>query len=521
MDGSGYIGSLTAVNASVKTFTVFSLMVRVDAAKTAFSGGAGFDNLAEGQKFEISGYFDGRQIVATRLERQDDLDDEFELRGTVADYDGATISLTLQNGVNAGPFSVTPAAGLLIPDTPAGLLVEAKLRQQSGDLILVGLEAEDEEETADGARMSIRGMLSDDSRDGLLINGVPFFINDQTAYEPASLQAGLMAGLQIKAEGYMQGGVLVAQMLVIADGDIRIAARIIEVDQSGGKNGTLTVDAGDARSLVVRTDNSSQFADGSTADLDGDATFDLAELSMVDFVEIRAFQNDAAELVATHIKRQDSEQDIRLEAPLESYTSDVSVTLLGMPFMVGSNTLYELNDVATDALNFFGALNIGDMVRIMGVEPNGTVGKMSLQAVSTGPGAGPVPDTTPDSGPATGLTGINVSFKLDPRLTRTHYLGDRWVSPPLYTRIQEPGRPLTVEVRTQGLAGRTPVAINPEWIAEIPGIISVTPDRGDQVLITVLSVGRTGLNVATQGVSKSLFINVRPHLETMLVEISQ
>ena len=74
--------SLTAVTDTNRSFTIFGLTVSVDATRTVFDGGAAFETLAEGQKVEVSGFFDGSQLVASRIEKQDDLDDEFELRGT-------------------------------------------------------------------------------------------------------------------------------------------------------------------------------------------------------------------------------------------------------------------------------------------------------------------------------------------------------------------------------------------------------------------------------------------------------
>ena len=103
-----------------------------------------------------------------------------------------------------------------------------------------------------------------------------------------------------------------------------------------------------------------------------------------------------------------------------------------------------------------------------------------------GKAVGPV--TAPP--PATGLSDIKVSFKLDPRLTRGMYMGERWVSPPIYSRVQEPGKPLTVDARVEGrdVQGR-PVNINPRWIASDPDMVSVSPARGGAFNILVERAG--------------------------------
>jgi Domain of unknown function (DUF5666) len=518
VEGPVDVGSLITANGTAKTFTVFGLMVSADASRTVFDGGAGFDTLAEGQKLEISGYFDGRQIVATRIEKQDDLDDEFELKGTVADYDGATIALTLQNGVGAGPFDVSPAATLNIPADPVGRFVEVKLREQSGALVVTGIETEDEEAVTDGEKVSIGGILSEDGSGGLLINGMPFTVNDNTGYQPARLEGALAAGMEVRIMGVMQDGVLVAGKIETGDGRLGIAARVVEISFSDAKNGSVTVGLGNGQSLAVRTGNGTQFVDDSGADVDADASFRLDELvAGTDFVELRAYRNDAAQLVATRIMRQDAGQETRLEAPVESFTADVSVTLLGITWTVDAGTLYELNAVASDAANFFGAMHAGDMVKVRDVEPDGAADRLHRDGESTGPGP------SPDPGPVADLAGIQVSFKLDPRITNSTYMGERWVSPPTYTRVQEPGKPLTVDARVSGIAANGGlVAISPAWIPSDPGLVSVSPDQGDQVLITVLGVGQSSLLVTTQGVSRDLFINAMPYLDnTLLVEISR
>jgi hypothetical protein len=373
-------GSLTMVDATTKTFTILGLAVRADAKETVYDDGASFDTLAEGQKLEVSGYFDGSQIVASRIEKQDDLDDEFELKGTVAAYDGASITLTLQNGATAGPYAVSGMAELDIPADPAGLFVEVKLEDQGASLLVTKIETDDDDLLDDDDDdVSIRGLIAEDGG-GLLINGVPFSVNEGTEYEPASLEGNLSVGLEVKVEGHMQDGVLIAEEVETEDGDIEIEARVIGVSATDAKNGTVTLDLGNGQTLTVRTDNSTQFEDDSASDLNDDDSFNLTELAIgTDFVEIEAYQNASDELIATGIEREDPDQDTRLEAPVDSIDPNVSVTLLGVTYTVGPGTLYELDDMGTDAAGFFGALNVNDVVKVKDVEPDGTAEEMDLE----------------------------------------------------------------------------------------------------------------------------------------------
>lgn len=374
-------GSLSLVDASTKVFTILGLTIRVDAVRTIFDDGATFDNLAEGQKLEVSGYFDGNQIVATRIERQNDLDDEFELKGIVANYDGNTITLTLQNGATAGPFNVSGTAELEIPTDPTGFFVEIKLEDQGASLLVIKIETDDDDLLNDNDDdVSIRGILANNGSGGFLINGVSFTTSGNTEYEPESLEGNLVAGLEVKVEGHMQNGVLIAEEIETEDGDIEIQAQVINVTASDAKNGTITLDLGNSQTLTVQTDNGTQFEDDSSADLNDDDSFDLGELVLnTDFVEIEAYQNGSGQLVATSIERNDAGQDIRLEGPVDFFTANVSVTILGITYTVDGGTTYEMNDIVRDASTFFGALNPNDTVKVKDIEPDGTAEELDLE----------------------------------------------------------------------------------------------------------------------------------------------
>ncbi|MEN8713111.1 MAG: DUF5666 domain-containing protein [Arenicellales bacterium] len=374
-------GSLTIVDANTRTFTVLGLLISAHATSTVYDDGASFDGLAEGQILEISGYFDGNQIVASRIEKQSDLDDEFELKGNVANYDGSSVTLTLQNGVSAGPYSVSGTAELDIPADPVGLFVEIKLIDQGGSLLVIKIETDDEDLLDDDDdEVSVRGILEDDGIGGFLINGVSFTVGDSTEYEPESLKNNLVAGMEIKVEGDMQGNVLIADEVESEHGDIEIEARVIDVVSSDTKNGTVTVDLGNGQSLSVQTDNSTQFEDESASDLNDDESFNLDELAVgVDFVEIEAYRADTGQLVATSIEREDTGRDTRLEAPVDGFDTGVSVTLLGITYSVDGGTSYELNDVSSGSTAFFSALDINDSVKVTDIQPDGTAEELDLE----------------------------------------------------------------------------------------------------------------------------------------------
>ena len=120
------------------------------------------------------------------------------------------------------------------------------------------------------------------------------------------------------------------------------------------------------------------------------------------------------------------------------------------------------------------------------------------------------------------LAAIVVSFKLDPRLTRGIYMGDRWVSPSTFTPAIQQSKTCTVEAKAYGVdARRSQTTISPKWIPEDPDRIKVEPDEGHHVTITILTAGESRLTVTNGGLSKTLTVKAEPYRETLKVTIRQ
>lgn len=122
---------------------------------------------------------------------------------------------------------------------------------------------------------------------------------------------------------------------------------------------------------------------------------------------------------------------------------------------------------------------------------------------------------------AAALSRIEVSFKLDPRLTRSLYMGDRWVSPATFTPSRQ-GKTVTVEASARGVdAGGRPVRIEPEWTPADPGMVQITKGRGNGADITVKRAGESTLEVAFRGITKRLAVKASERDGALAVEISQ
>ena len=117
--------------------------------------------------------------------------------------------------------------------------------------------------------------------------------------------------------------------------------------------------------------------------------------------------------------------------------------------------------------------------------------------------------------------GIKVSFKLDPRLTQSMYMGERWVSPPTYTGVRD-GKEITVDARAEVIsASGKSTGIGPKWIPSDPEMVTVTPGQGNEVKITVLRAGQSSLKVTAPGLSRELSIKATLQGSSIQVNITQ
>jgi FKBP-type peptidyl-prolyl cis-trans isomerase len=121
--------------------------------------------------------------------------------------------------------------------------------------------------------------------------------------------------------------------------------------------------------------------------------------------------------------------------------------------------------------------------------------------------------------PAVVLKAIQVSFKLDSRLTDSTYGGERWVSPRTYTGANGQN---TVDIRATGVDAKgTTVPIAPEWSVSDADMITVSPARGERVKITITRAGECTVKIASQGVVKELSVKASSSNNVLQIAIAQ
>jgi hypothetical protein len=116
---------------------------------------------------------------------------------------------------------------------------------------------------------------------------------------------------------------------------------------------------------------------------------------------------------------------------------------------------------------------------------------------------------------------IEVSFKLDDRLTRSLFLGDRWVSPSTFSAPPQ-AKTAVVRASVKGIdTGGKRVAIAPRWTPADPRMVQVTKGGGGEARITVKRPGESKLTVAFEGITKELLVKASKQGGALAVQISQ
>jgi FKBP-type peptidyl-prolyl cis-trans isomerase len=123
--------------------------------------------------------------------------------------------------------------------------------------------------------------------------------------------------------------------------------------------------------------------------------------------------------------------------------------------------------------------------------------------------------------PAAAVRTLEVSFKLDPRLTRSLYLGDRWISPRTFTAPAQ-GKTTSVLASVRGVdASGKRVGVAAQWKPADPGMVEVTKARGGDVNITVKRAGSSTLAIGYAGLTKVLGVEASKQGDALAVVITQ
>ena len=364
-----------------RQITVLGIDVVVERTGTVFEDTT-FETLSTGDFVEIYGFAEsGNNIRATRVEREN-----FVAGVTTVEVYGAVDALdTTAETFMLGNYAVNYSAAVFDDiDQSAfvdGLLVEVKGTLDSAEALSIdatkieptGIDGGDAE---DNGEIEVDTSLNDDDEfttegtiSGFDATTNTFIINGtRVDASTAQLIPGNLAledGLIVQVEGTFSGDVLIAEEIKTRRGRIEIEARVSALDETAQ---TVSLNLGVGVLNVVI--NAQTLMDD---DRDNrDQRFNFEDLMVGDFLEIEAIDVDGA-LVATRVDREDEEEgeeEISLQAPVDEYIAEQSITLLGLQFMVDSNTEYEsIGGGYVPASSFFAEISSGFLVKLEDEDP--------------------------------------------------------------------------------------------------------------------------------------------------------
>lgn len=336
---------------SIKIFTVMKTTVRVDQNSTNFDGeddaSFSFDTIMNGDNVEVSGEYDGDILVASYIEKQDSSDDDFEAKGTVAEYnDVDNFMLVLKNG---NTLDVTLAAGAEIPSVGIAngqyVEIEGTIPDSLGfpDAILatkVELEDDDHFSDDDDDEVEIKGILNYDAEtDTWSVRDVVIAFDDNTQYKPESLMDaiadGSAAGLTVEVEGYYLDEVLQVHEIELEEDELEFKGDATVLTSTGPRDGTIQLSFGIATGTVdVIVNSETMFLDDeSMAHFDLDSIMDSAK------VEVEARWAEDGSIIASSLHLED-DMDYEITGPLGAI-DDVSITVLNVVFSIDEGTFFE------------------------------------------------------------------------------------------------------------------------------------------------------------------------------------
>lgn len=305
-DVEGYVDA-NGVASGGTTLTVMGQTVTVN-GDTAFESydptHLAIADVPVGATIEVSGFSNGQGgIYATRIEEKDPADagTETEVKGVVSGLN--TTAMTFMVGNLTVDYSSATSVEAGLAD---GLYVEAEGSYDALTTTLAAakVEMEDdgtiEEEGDEGQEVEMEGVITAaPTATEIEFNGQTMLLASAVEYEHGTAQ-DLAMDVKVKIEGeYNANGVLVVDEIEFkSDADLEMEGRLESVDSAAG--------------MITLLDGKTVYVNNNTMMIDESATgeryFDLGDLiAGQDWVEVRAYKDDAGNLIATKLERDDND----------------------------------------------------------------------------------------------------------------------------------------------------------------------------------------------------------------------
>ena len=331
---------------------------------------ASIDGLNVGDFVEINGYptVDGT-LHALHIEIETD-NSEFEIKGIVASLDDPD---NLPDNPSALTFKLNE---LVIDYTDAfmedfdgdmiadGNYVEVEGTQlgNDGELIAVKVEREDNHSFAEGEAFELEGFISELNIGSIVVNHMQILIDPNISVSHGNF-TDLAVDIRVEVEGIVDadGNKIATHIEIAHSAPIRVEAQV-QVKMNTTSEQSLTVFG-----IVFNMQGNTQIEDDSVLDT---PFFNLGDIEESDWVEVRGYMDEASgELFATRVERDDMEDRVRLEGPVDmDGVSGDTVMVLGVTVTTDQFTQLDEDSPFATVAELLASLETGTIVEIKGMQ---------------------------------------------------------------------------------------------------------------------------------------------------------
>ena len=286
--------------------------------------------------------------------------DIVELKGVVTGYTDTSAPFSLA-GLTGISIDASSAA---LDDLPDGLKndIQVEVKGTCSDTACNTINAtrvEGQSDFDDNDEFSIEGLITDCDAtcSNFKINGIDV---DATIakLEPTTLV--LRDGARVEVEGSISNNLIKATEVELRGGDAEVYAKVGSYDTATG-NFELSVDGTVIGQTIAVTVTAA-------TEIDIDEGQVLAKDA---FVGVRGFENVSGGITATKVEVRD-EDDVIVQGNLQSFTSDVSIKVLGVSFIVNlAETKFEDSLDQSIPQTTFASTPIGTLVKVKDKQESG------------------------------------------------------------------------------------------------------------------------------------------------------
>lgn len=315
------------------------------------------EGLMVGDFVQVSGQINGGgNIVATQIELSDETS-VFEITGHVSGLNRGAMTFRVRGqNVDYSGAELVDFDG----DIANGNRVEIEGSEVTGGVFMATLVTYQQkaDEIDSGTLADIKGVITEfTSAQDFMIGDIAIQSDNETEFENCQA-SDLGVDVEVHVKGvYDENEVVQADEIECEfDANLKVESTVDAIDSAAG---TFTVFGVD---FAVNEDTAYQDKSESA-----DQMFNLADVTVGDFVTVKAYEADDGTLIVKKLELDDAEEEHSVTGPVDTVGAD-SLVILGIDILTDSETEFEsADDMEIDALTFFDQVMVDDLVEAEGL----------------------------------------------------------------------------------------------------------------------------------------------------------